>query len=120
SRSPAAQRRPSGAASSKGRRRAAPKRPRWKKVLLVLAGLFLAGVLVVAGLVAWAYANTDIPDPNEFAESQSSIIYNADGETELARFTGGYNRESVPLSQVPEHVQRAMLAAEDRDFYENQ
>ena len=29
------------------------------------------------------------------------------------------NRESVPLSQVPEHVQDARLAAEDRTFYTN-
>ncbi len=29
------------------------------------------------------------------------------------------NRESVPLSKVPDHMQKAMLAAEDQDFYQN-
>ena len=29
------------------------------------------------------------------------------------------NRESVPLSKVPVHVQHALLAAEDRSFYQN-
>ncbi|MGB3827865.1 MAG: transglycosylase domain-containing protein, partial [Ornithinimicrobium sp.] len=85
-----------------------------------LVGLGLLAVLAVAGVFAVAYASTDIPDPNEFAESQSSIIYYADGETEMARFTGGTNRESVPLSEVPDHVQEAMLSAEDRTFYENE
>ncbi|MDQ3526337.1 MAG: penicillin-binding protein [Actinomycetota bacterium] len=91
-----------------------------KRVLLVLLGLLLAGVALGSAVLAWAYSGTEIPDPNEFADSQSSIIYYADGETELARFTGGYNRESVDLSEVPDHAQRAMLAAEDRNFYENQ
>ncbi|MGC1208763.1 MAG: penicillin-binding protein, partial [Ornithinimicrobium sp.] len=79
-------------------RRRTPKRPRWQRVLMWLVGLGLLGVLTLAGVFLVAYASTDIPDPNEFAESQSSIIYYADGETEMARFTGGTNRESVPLS----------------------
>src|SRR5699024_9421857 len=29
------------------------------------------------------------------------------------------NRESVPIDQIPEHVRNAVLAAEDRSFYEN-
>ena len=29
------------------------------------------------------------------------------------------NRESVPLTQIPLHVQHALLAAEDRTFYQN-
>lgn len=85
-----------------------------------LLGLGLLGLLLGVAAVAILYARTDIPQPNEFATSESSILYYADGETELARFTGGYDRESVPLSEVPDHVQKAMLAAEDRSFYENQ
>lgn len=82
-------------------------------------GLFVGVTLLGAAFLIWMYHNTDIPDPNEFAEAQSSIVYYSDGETELARFTGGYNRESVSLDQVPDHVQHAILAAEDRDFYNN-
>ncbi len=91
-----------------------------RRVLLWLTGLGLLAILLVVGVFAWAYARTDVPQPNDFAEAQSSILYYADGETELARFTGGYDRESVPLSEVPEHVRDAMLAAEDRSFYENE
>ncbi|WP_145968832.1 transglycosylase domain-containing protein [Ornithinimicrobium sufpigmenti] len=91
-----------------------------RRTLLWLGGLALLGLLLVVGLFAWAYSRTDIPEPNDFAEAQSSILYYADGETELARFTGGFDRESVPLSEVPEHVRYAVLAAEDRTFYENE
>ena len=81
-------------------------------MLLTLAA---CGVLGVAGF-AVAYATTPIPNPNELATSQASVIYYADGKTELARISQ-INRESVPLSKVPLHVQRALLAAEDRNFY---
>jgi membrane peptidoglycan carboxypeptidase len=85
-----------------------------KRVLLVLLGLFVLGV----SAFGVAYAMTDIPQPNDLANAQASIIYYADGKTEMDRISE-VNRESVPLSKIPVHVQRALLAAEDRSFYEN-
>ena len=102
-----------------GRRRA--RRGGWvRRTLLWLTGLALLGILLAVGIFAWAYSRTDVPEPNDFAEAQSSILYYADGETELARFTGGYDREAVPLEEVPEATRNALLAAEDRSFYENE
>ena len=92
-----------------GRRRSWPRR-----ILYTLVGLFLLGV---AG-VGIAYAMTPVPTPNEVATAQTSVIYFSDGKSEIGRVSD-YNRESVPLKQVPLHVQRALLAAEDRNFYEN-
>jgi membrane peptidoglycan carboxypeptidase len=87
-----------------------------KRILLALLGLFLLGVTAFGV----AYATIDIPQPNELANAQASIVYYADGKTEMARISeDGGNRESVPLSKIPVHVQRALLAAEDRTFYEN-
>src|ERR1035437_4183926 len=85
-----------------------------KRILLVLLGLFLVG----AGVVGVAFATTSIPQPNDLANAQASIIYYADGKTEMARISE-INRESVPLNQIPLHVQHALLAAEDRTFYQN-
>ncbi|RIK12343.1 MAG: penicillin-binding protein [Acidobacteria bacterium] len=97
------------------------RRPgRWRRVLLWLVGLGLLAVAVLAAAFAFAYSRTEVPEPNDFADAQSTILYYADGQTELARFTGGYDREVVPLSQVPDHVQKAVLAAEDRSFYDNE
>ena len=103
-------------------RRPAPRPKGWrrfftrKRILLTLLGLFLAGVAVVA--VAWVAIG--VPSPNQLAEAQASVIYYADGKTEMDRITQvDGNRESVPLSKVPVHVQHAVLAAEDRSFYQN-
>ncbi|GAA5159925.1 transglycosylase domain-containing protein [Ornithinimicrobium tianjinense] len=111
--------------STRREARAQRKRPRrrgqrLRTVLLWVLGLGLLGVAVAAGAFAFAYTRTQIPEPNDFADAQSTILYYADGETELARFTGGYDRENVTLDQVPDHVQKAVLAAEDRSFYENE
>ncbi|AXH96762.1 transglycosylase domain-containing protein [Ornithinimicrobium avium] len=100
------------------RRRRPPGR--WRRALIWLVGLGLLAVAVLAAAFAVAYARTEVPAPNDFADAQSTILYYADGQTELARFTGGYDREDVPLSQVPDHVQKAVLAAEDRSFYDNE
>ncbi len=95
---------------------ATPKRKRkWlRRTLWTLLALFALGI---AGIVV-AFSMVDTPQPNELAEAQTSIVYYDDGKSELARLSE-INRESVPLSQVPEHVQKAHLAAEDRSFYEN-
>ena len=84
-----------------------------------LLGVLVAFVLGIVG-VGIAYALTDIPEPNEMVTAQASVVYYADGETELARLSeDGGNRESVPLSEISEDMQHAILAAEDRSFYEN-
>ena len=86
----------------------------WKPILLTLLGLFVIG----AAAFAVAYAATSVPQPNDLANAQASIIYYSDGTTEMDRISE-VNRESVPLTQIPLHVQRALLAAEDRTFYQN-
>jgi membrane peptidoglycan carboxypeptidase len=94
-------------------------RPWWKRALLWMLGIGAA--LVALGLAAFAvlYFTLEIPEPNDFATSETTIVYYADGESELGQFSTE-NRISVPLEQVPLHVQQAVLAAEDRTFYENQ
>jgi membrane peptidoglycan carboxypeptidase len=88
--------------------------PSWQVVGLAFAGLLLLGV---AGFTL-AYAITDIPEANALVKAQTSIVYYSDGRTELGRFSA-QNRISVDLAKVPVHVQQAVIAAEDRSFYEN-
>ncbi|WP_168582830.1 transglycosylase domain-containing protein [Gephyromycinifex aptenodytis] len=78
----------------------------------------LAGLLLATATFAVAYALVEVPDPNEAAQTQTSIIYYADGKTEIDRISA-LNREAVKLSQVPVHVRKAFIAAEDRTFYDN-
>jgi len=106
--------------SGPGRAAASPGRSRGKKWLLralwAVLALFVLGVVAV-GI---AYARIQPPTPNELATAQASIVYYSDGKTEMARLSDAQgNRESVPLKRVPDHMQKAMLAAEDQNFYSN-
>ncbi len=88
---------------------------RWVKwVGVVGATIFVLGLV----LLAVAYARTDIPDPNEGYEAQTSYVYYADGKTVLGKYAE-QNRTSIELDEVPTHVQDAVVAAEDRTFWTN-
>ena len=80
---------------------------------------FCAGLLLGIGGFALAYAVTPIPDgAKPAALAQRSVIFYRDGKTVLA--TQGVNRTRVALDRVPPHVRNAVIAAENRTFYEDQ
>jgi membrane peptidoglycan carboxypeptidase len=107
------------APSSPSPRRGAPKRrPRRRTILGWLLGLFLTGIALAVGGFAAAYALVKVPDPNKLADAQTSTVYYSDGTTVIGTFAAR-NRENVSLDQVPDSVQKAVLAAEDRSFYDN-
>ncbi|WP_243774431.1 transglycosylase domain-containing protein [Actinomadura barringtoniae] len=59
--------------------------------------------------------NTPVPTEKQAtAVAQESVIYYDNGTTPIARV--GMKRESVPLAKIPDQVQKAVLAAEDRGF----
>jgi membrane peptidoglycan carboxypeptidase len=78
----------------------------------------LGFVAVCAGFVA-LYLMIDVPQPNDLATAETSVVYYDDGKDVIGRYAE-VNREIVSLDQIPEHVQLAVLAAEDRGFYENE
>ena len=96
---------------------------------LLLCGL-LAGVVVAAvafpvaavgGLAAKAGADTfdGLPTDVEVLPSpQITYIYASDGQTVLALLYDE-NRQDVPISEVAEVMQKAMVASEDSRFYEH-
>ena len=89
----------------------------WLKKHWVKLGIRISGFLFLIGATAFtiAYFTTDIPDPNEYVNSQSTIIQFADGG-EVGRI-GAQNRTIIPLATVPQDLRRAVLAAEDKGFY---
>jgi len=86
---------------------------------LFRAAIFLGGFGFIAGAVlfALAYFTVQIPDPNAYVNSQSTIIQYSNG-AEIGR-VGTQNRQIVPLAKIPLNVRYAVLAAEDRGFYSN-
>ena len=81
--------------------------------------LFIVGVLAggAAFFALSAYVSS-VPLPPEAVQVQTAYVFDVNGKP-LATLTNGENRESVRLADVPRVVIDAVLAAEDRRFYEH-
>ncbi|MFE9700052.1 transglycosylase domain-containing protein [Streptomyces sp. NPDC006270] len=108
---------PSGG-SGKKQRTKRPRRTGWRRAVptwrMTLGTVLGLALLLIGGFFA-GYHLVDIPAANAAATAQSNVYLYNDGSV-IAR-DGEVNREKVKLSQVPDTVQHAVLAAEDRDFY---
>ncbi|MFC6852617.1 transglycosylase domain-containing protein [Aquipuribacter hungaricus] len=96
-------------------------RPRkgWLRRTLQVLGLgALAAVLLVVAGVAVAYVRTPIPDPNDAVFAETTTLYYADGVSVLGTFAA-QDRTIVGTEEIPDTVRQAVVAAEDRTFYEN-
>ncbi len=89
-----------------------------RKVLFRTA-IFGGGIAFIVGAIAFAFAyfTVNIPNPNDYVNSQATIIQYSNG-AEIGRI-GAQNRTIVPLAKIPLNVRHAVLAAEDRSFYTN-
>ncbi|MEI6108666.1 MAG: penicillin-binding protein [Actinomycetes bacterium] len=86
--------------------------PSLRQILTLAVIGFGSLVLVIAISVKFI----SVPQANQIATAQTSILYYDDGVTELGRL-GEANRVSVGLGDIPIDTQHAVLAAEDRGFY---
>ena len=96
--------------------------------LLVLPAVLLTGVLVAMAVlvdpaVRLAARTLDLPTelPDDVALGalgQRSRVVDASGRL-IAVLHDEIDRRVIPLEDVPEHVRRAVLAAEDRRFHEH-
>jgi penicillin-binding protein 1A len=98
----------------------------WGIVRILLVGLFSASLLsVVAGVGAFAYTyrtvSENLPELDRYRNTelaQTSVVYNSAGEV-VDELHGVQNRFVVPLSQVDPTLRDAVVAIEDRRFYEH-
>jgi penicillin-binding protein 1A len=85
-------------------------------LLLVSAAAVTGAVTRAAGAMPFA---VDVPEDVAFRDlEERSVVYDRDGEV-LAVLHDEHHRRHIPLEEIPEHVIHAVLAAEDRRFYEH-
>jgi len=92
----------------------------------ILAGVLAAGaffpVVGGLGLAARAGAESFLSLPDELRDGPLPVrsrILAADGKTVLATIFFNENRILAPITQMPAHLQRAILAIEDSRFYQH-
>ncbi|MGW6735737.1 transglycosylase domain-containing protein [Streptomyces sp. NPDC055013] len=108
----------SGRPSTPRHRERVPLRVRFRRTrgrrLRRLLYAFLALVATLCATAVVAYHLTTIPKPHPETVTQSTVFLDADGAY-LGR-RGPVDRQDVPLSGIPRHVQDAVIAAENRSF----
>lgn len=89
-----------------------------KTLLKIIIGLFILGCLALASLIIWY--SRDLPNPNQLINrevAQSTKIYDRSGEHILYEIHGNEKRTLVSLDQIPDHVKKATISIEDKNFY---
>ena len=83
-------------------------------VLIILACIIGAGAIVAwFNNDNWAMSEKDLT-----LEFMDTIIYDKDGN-EIANVSGDEKRRVVSLSEIPQNLQNAYIAIEDKRFYEH-
>jgi len=113
----AARHKPQGRPKGKER---PPSRSRIRRILRWTLWLAVPAVAVAAGtLVGLIYAFARVPLPAEVPTAQTIVFLDETGEREIGTLSAQENRRVVELGRIKEHTRRAVLAAEDRDFYDH-
>lgn len=73
-------------------------------------------------LVMFLLVARDLPDPNQVQRKSgySTVILDREGEEVLFDLYTDENRKFTPLEEIPEYLQQATVAVEDKDFYKHQ
>jgi penicillin-binding protein 1A len=109
-----------GKPQDKERKQAPPSRSRLRKVLRWTLWLAVPAIAVAAGtVIGLIYAFARVPLPAEIPTAQTIVFLDETGRQEIGTLSAQENRRVVSLNKIPESTRRAVLAAEDRDFYEH-
>lgn len=84
----------------------------------VIAG----GVLLVCGIIGFWWLSRGLPEPNHLINrelAQSTKIYDRTGQTVLYEISGEQQRTLVTLNDIPDYLEQATIAIEDKDFYKH-
>ena len=82
--------------------------------LALLIGIFFIGFM--------AWISKDLPSPSGVINRNVTVstkIYDRSGQTVLYDIHGDIKRSLITLNDVPDYTQKAILAAEDRNFYKH-
>lgn len=87
-------------------------------LLALLAGGVLLGALLLGGAALWYGTQLPSLDPVvDYRPRQPLQVFTQDG-VEIAQF-GSERRQFLPIAEMPERLQTAVLAVEDTDFREH-
>lgn len=92
-----------------------PHKKLWKRIILWLVLLMLAGIVALGGLFAYYATSTPSLTVSDLEGAIETQILDKDGE--LVTELGGENRDVIAASDVPQTLKDAVTSIEDKRFY---
>ncbi|MEX2422058.1 MAG: biosynthetic peptidoglycan transglycosylase, partial [Actinomycetota bacterium] len=86
---------------------------RWWWVFVVVPLVAMIGMILT---LLYVYSQLELPKTPP--PLQTTYIYDRDGRL-LTTLHASVDRTIIPLSEMPTHLQRAVIAVEDQDFYDH-
>ena len=112
-------------ATTKKTAKRAPKRAQksrarkfWGRLGVTALVLFIIGGLAGLGGFIFLYSTTNLPDPNEDFTTNTTFLYYEDGRNQMGSLAV-QNRVTIPYDQMPQLMKDAVVAAENRSFWED-
>ncbi|KAB1915873.1 transglycosylase domain-containing protein [Micromonospora sp. AMSO31t] len=88
-----------------------------RRINMMIAGFAVFIMLAGMGVVGFTWYSQKVLLPEDTIPPLSTTIYDRTGKGDPIAKIGDQNRQLVTIEQIPEHVQHAVAAAEDRNFY---
>ena len=105
-------------AKKRSPRRAKVKHKSWLQRVLLRYGWLLpiGAMLVGSGILVLTYAFASIPLPRDVVLPSSAEVYDVHGRL-IGTYTDEVTRFLIDTDKLPKYVGQAVIASEDRDFY---
>ena len=89
----------------------------WKKALVIAAPIIL--VVLVIPLLTYLYFSKDIADIDHLMNRNNTgvVVYAKDSKTVIYSTGRAEHHDLVPLTSISKEMQQAVVASEDKDFY---
>ncbi len=96
------------------------RRLSWKKRIAYFGAPILA-FLVLTPLFTYLYFAKDISDQERLMNRNNTgvVLYANDGTTEIYSMGRAKHRELIQLDQISDSTEKALIASEDKNFYEH-
>lgn len=91
---------------------------RWQKIAVIVGPIAL--VLLIIPLLTYAYFARDINDKERLMNRNNTGIIMTDRNGSVIYRTGNSkHRDIVPLDKISKHTKEALIASEDKNFYDH-
>ncbi|AOZ73379.1 hypothetical protein BK816_08920 [Boudabousia tangfeifanii] len=95
-----------------------PRRPWYQRLGFIFLWLLFFGIIFAGIVFIASYVMIKVPEVDDAVRSQRTTVFYSDGTSEIGSLSE-IDRTIIDTNQIPKYVGQAVVASEDRTFFEN-